>query len=327
MTIRWGVVGTGGIAQRFATAFERCADAELVAIASRTTEAASAFGDRFGIRRRHRTVEDLAADPEVDVVHVATPNHRHHLDAIALLDGGKHVVCEKPFALDRERAVAVVECARRNDRFLMEGIWSRFLPASRVLADLLEARVIGEVRVVEASFGFAAQFMPTHRLFDAGLGGGSLLDVGIYPLQLCSMVLGSPDRIEAVGRVGETGVDEVLAMALRHPGGGLGSLMSAIRVNLRNDARIVGDLGSIELPAFMHCPDRVVVRTGDGTESVEAAFEGDGLRFQIDEVGRCLEDGRRESPSMRIDETLSLAATMDEVRSRLGVTYPEDGDR
>lgn len=324
--VRWGVIGTGGIAQRFATAVERCPGSEIVALASRSAEAGDAFGDRVGVSAsgRHRSLDGLVADRRVDAVYVATPNHRHHLDTIAALEAGKHVLCEKPFALDHARATSVIDVAARGDRFLMEAIWSRFLPAYQLMIELLEQGALGAIRVVDASFGFAAPMMPGHRLFDRALGGGSLLDVGIYPLQLCSMVLGPPDRIAAVGTVGVTGVDEITAVALHHADGGVGTFRSAITANLSNDAWILGELGTIELPAFMHCPDRVILTTGGRSQVIDASFDGDGLRFQIEEVERCLAEGLTESPTMPLSETLSLAATMDEIRRAIGVDYPED---
>ena len=203
----------------------------------------------------------------------------------------------------------------------MEAIWSRFLPAYRVLADLLAEGRIGEVRQVEASFGFALPVMPEHRLFDRALGGGATLDLGIYPLQLCSLLLGPPDNVEAVGHVGETLVDEQMAAVLHHPGGAIGVVQAAIRTNLRCDARIVGETGVIELPSFMHCPDHLTVSSPGGTERIDAGWDGEGLRFEVEEVHRCLAEGLTESPVVPLDESLQLATTMDEILGQVGVTH------
>ena len=322
MTVRWGVVGTGGIARRFAEAMAVVGGGSIVAVASRTAEAADAYADRFGVARRHVGIEALAADGGVDVVYVATPNHRHRPDTLLLLEAGHPVLCEKPLALDAREAAAMVGAARDRGLFLMEAVWSRFLPAYRSLGEVLKEGTIGEVRMVEASFGFAAPVMPGHRLFDPAQGGGSLLDVGIYPLQLCSLVLGPPDRVTAGAHVGETGVDEQLAAVLHHPGGALGIVSSAITTNLRNDARIVGERGVIEFPPFMHCPDHLLVHGPTGTTRIEAAWEGDGLRFQIEEVHRCLAEGVGESTVMPLDESLRLSATMDGIRRLVGVRFP-----
>ena len=196
-----------------------------------------------------------------------------------------------------------------------------FLPSYRVLADLLAEGRIGAVRQVEASFGFAMPVMPEHRLFDRALGGGATLDLGIYPLQLCSMVLGPPDAVRAVGHVGSTEVDEQVAAVLHHPGGAVGVVQAAITSNLRCDARIVGDVGVIELPAFMHCPDHLLVTVAGATERIDTPWEGEGLRFEVEEVHRCLTAGLTESPTVPLDESIRLAATMDEILRQVGVSH------
>jgi predicted dehydrogenase len=270
------------------------------------------------VARAHGSYAALAADPEVDVVYVATPHAQHAPVAIAMLEAGKHVLCEKPLALDAARAGAMVDAARASGRFLMEAMWSRFLPAYRLLREALDAGAIGTPLVVQADFGFRVPVVAEHRLFAPALGGGSLLDVGVYPLQLCSLVFGAPDAVHAVAHVGETGVDERLAAVLHHPGGGIGVVASAIRADLACRARISGSDGAIELPALAHCPRRLRVNG----EWVDAAWEGEGLRFQAEEVQRCLAAGLVESPVMPWAESLRLAATMDAVRTQVGVAYP-----
>jgi predicted dehydrogenase len=314
------VLATGGIASRFATDMQRVPDGEIVAVGSRTVARAQAFGERFGIERRHGSYGDLLSDPEVDVVYVATPHLSHAALTIGALEAGKHVLCEKPLALDEAQVRAMTGAAAAQGRFLMEALWSRFLPAYRALSDAVAAGRIGTPLVVEADFGFRRPVEPDHRLFDSRLGGGSLLDLGIYPLQLCRLVLGPPDEVRAVGHVGETGVDEVMAAVLHHPGGTVGVVKSAIRVPLSCTARISGSEGAIELPAFMHCPLHLVVNG----EVVDTAFEGEGLRFQVEEVHRCLREGRLESDRMPWSDSLGLAATMDDVRRQIGVTYPHE---
>jgi predicted dehydrogenase len=318
--IRWGVLATGGIAARFADGMRLIDGGEIVAVASRSPERARAFADRFGIERRHGSYADLVADPDVDVVYVATPHAQHAAATIAAVEGGKHVLCEKPLALDQVQARAMTEAAAASGRFLMEAMWTRFLPAYRILGEVLAAGRIGTPLMVEADFGFRRPVEPGHRLFDARLGGGSLLDLGIYPLQLCSLVLGPPDDVRAVGHLGQTGVDEWAAAVLPHPGGGVGVVKSAIRVNLSCTARISGSDGAVELPAFMHCPLHLVVNG----ETIEAGFDGEGLRFQVDEVHRCIREGRTESDVMPWAETLRLAGVMDDIRRQIGVRYPHE---
>lgn len=322
VTLRWGVAGPGGIAARFAEGMRLVDDGAIVAVASRSIARADAYGDKFGVANRYGSYEDLAADPDVDVVYVATPHSRHEHDTLMFVEAGKHILCEKPFALNARQARRMVDAARARGVFLMEAMWSRFLPAYRALGDVLADGRIGELVVVEADFGFRLPVMPEHRLFDPSLGGGALLDLGVYPVQLCSLVLGTPDRVVADGSIGVTGVDEHVAGVLHHAGGSLGVVKAAIRASLRCTARISGSDGWVELPAFMHCPDAISVGTARGVEHVDAAFDGDGLRFQVGEVHRCITDGRTESDVMPLSETLTIMATLDAMRAQIGVVYP-----
>jgi predicted dehydrogenase len=280
MTLRWGVAGPGGIAERFADAVRQVDGSEIVAVASRSAERAQSFAARHGIARAHGAYELLADDPDVDVVYVATPHVAHAALAIAYLEADKHVLCEKPLALDAHEAAAMVATARANDRFLMEAMWTRFLPAYELLTELLEVGRIGRPLVVEADFGFRMPIVPGHPQNDRRLGGA----------------------------------------AHHHLGGAIAVVKAAIRAPLSCTARIAGSDGLIELPAFMHCPQHLVV---DGAV-VPAPFDGEGLRFQVEEVERCLERGERESRVMPLDETVELARTMDEVRRQVGVVYDVD---
>ena len=216
--IRWGVIGPGIIATGFAEAMQWVEGGTITAVASRSAERAEAFGDRFDIPTRYGDYDALAADPDVDVVYVATPHSRHEADTIGLLRAGKHVLCEKPFALNARQAARMAEEARSRGLFLMEAIWSRFLPAYRSLVEVIGEGRIGEPLLVEADFGFRRPVDPAHRHFAPELGGGALLDLGIYPIQLCTLVLGPIERVVADGVVGETGVDEVVTALLHHRG-------------------------------------------------------------------------------------------------------------
>ncbi|WCO66028.1 Gfo/Idh/MocA family oxidoreductase [Iamia majanohamensis] len=321
--IRWGIAATGGIAASFAEGLAQTPDAELVAVASRSQERADAFGDRFAVPRRHSSYAALADDDGVDVVYVASPQSRHVDDVLLFLDAGRAVLCEKPFALDRAQATRMVEAARARDVFLMEAMWSRFLPAYVRLRELLAEGRIGEPRLVEADFGFRLPDEATgHRLLDPDLGGGGLLDLGVYPVQLCSLVLGVPDRVGAVGHVGPSGVDEQVAAVLGHPGGAVGVVKAAVRTPMASTARIAGTEGVVELPAMMHCPGALRVVSASGIEDLDLPIEGQGLRYQVPEVHRCLREGRRESDVMALDETLSTMGTLDRIRTEVGIHLP-----
>jgi predicted dehydrogenase len=320
--IRWGVIGPGAIAVGFADAMQMAEGGAIVAVASRARERADAYADRYGIATRYDDYAALAQDPEVDVVYVATPQSRHVEDTLLMLRAGKHVLCEKPFALNEAQGRRMVDEARGRGVFLMEAIWSRFLPAYRALVDVVRSGRIGEPLLVEADFGFRRPMEPDHRLFRADLGGGGLLDLGIYPLQLCTLLLGPVEHVAAEGVIGETGVDEQVAAVLRHRAGGLGVMKAALRVNLTCSARVSGTEGVLEIPALMHCPNSFRVLTPAGIDDVDASYEGNGLRFEIDEVNRCLAEGKTESDVMSLDETLALARTLDDIRRQIGLAFP-----
>jgi predicted dehydrogenase len=320
--VRWGIAATGGIARQFANGLAQTDEAETIAVASRTQARADEFGAEFDIPHRHASYEALAEDPDVDVVYVASPHSRHEADTLLFLEAGKHVLCEKPFALNAAQAQRMVDAARARDLFVMEAIWSRFLPAYVLLGDLLADGAIGEVQHVDADFAIRFPFDATHRHFDLALGGGALLDLGIYPLQLAQLVLGPAVEVHAVGQVGETGVDEVVAAVLRHASGGLATVRTATRLTMACTARISGTEGAIDLPAFMHCPSSLTVTNIEGIDVREAPIVGEGLRYQVAEVHRCVRAGELESPVVPHAGTLQLARTMDEIRSQLGVRYP-----
>ncbi len=320
--VRWGVLGPGAIAMGFADAMQLVEDGEIVAVASRSAERADAFGDRFGVPNRYDSYAALGEDPTVDVVYVATPQSRHAPDTLAMLRAGKHVLCEKPFALNAGFAGQMVEEARAQGLFLMEAIWSRFLPSYRAIVDVLGAGRVGEPLLVEADFGFRRPIDPEDRLFRLDLGGGGLLDLGIYPIQLCSLVLGHPQHAAAEGVIGETGVDEHVAAVLRHPGGRLGVVKASLRVGMTCTARISGTEGSVDVPAFMHCPNAITVTTLAGSEHIDCSYEGNGLRFEIEEVHRCLAAGETESPVMPLDETMVFATVLDSIRKQIGLVFP-----
>jgi predicted dehydrogenase len=319
---RWGIAGPGGIATAFAEGMRDVTGGAMVAVGSRSAERAEAFANRFEIPHHYGSYEDLAADPDVDVVYVATPHSRHAADTVLFLGAGKHVLCEKPFALNATQAREMAAAAAANGRFVMEAMWSRFLPAYEALDAVLGEQRIGAPLMVEADFGFRSPVDPTHRHFDLEQGGGALLDLGVYPVQLSSLVLGTPDGVVAQGHVGSTGVDEQVAAVLHHPGGGLGVVKAAIRTSMSCTARIAGTDGWVQVPAFMHCPDHLTVFDGAGEQVIDARWEGQGLRFQVDEVHRCLDEGMLESARMPLGETITIAETMDAIRAQIGVRYP-----
>lgn len=319
---RWGIAATGGVAVRFAESMRAIGRGTVVAVGSRSEARAREFADRFEIPHAHGSYEALVADPDVDVVYVGTPQHRHAADAVLALRHGKHVLCEKPFALNAREANEIARVAAEQDRFVMEAMWTRFLPSYLAMMEAIHAGRIGEPLMVEADFGWRAAVDPTDRHFDPALGGGGLLDLGVYPVHLALLVLGPPEAVAAAGHVGATGVDESVAAVLRHSGEGLSVVKSALRIPMACTARIAGTEGWIDLPAFMHCPQSFTVRSPRGEEVVEAGWDGDGFRFQVDEVHRCLHAGLRESPGMPMADTIAIAEVLDAIRAQIGVRFP-----
>jgi predicted dehydrogenase len=262
------------------------------------------------------------ADTSLDAVYIATPHIVHESHTLLYLRSGRAVLCEKPFALNAAEANRMIEAAREGELFLMEAMWSRYLPSYVKLRELLNNGVIGTARMVEANLGYRTLFDPSHHKYDLSKAGGALLDLGVYPAQLSSLVLGRPDRVVAAGHLGSTGVDEQVAAVLHHAGGALGVIEASISGTLSCSARIYGTTGTIELPAFMHCPQFMSIVRDGASEQVECPNEGNGLQFEIAEVGRCLRAGLLESPSMPLDETLAILQTLDIIREQIGLTYP-----
>jgi len=321
--IRWGILGTGNIAHQFARGLADTPDATLVAVGSRSIDTANTFADEFDVERRHPTYEELADDDGVDAVYVSTPHPFHRDNSILLLEHGKAVICEKPFTINAGDAKAVIDVARQRDVFLMEAMWTRYLPAVVRARELIAEGAIGDVRLVQADFGFRAGINPEGRLFNLALGGGALLDVGIYVISMASMILGPrPSRVASTTQIGETGVDEQSAFLLQYPGGELAVLSCAVRTGTAVEARVFGTEGSILLHGpFFKCGALTVKRGGE-EEHIDLPLEGNGYNYEAAEVGRCLRAGLKESDVMPLDETLSLMELMDSIRAQWGLSYP-----
>jgi len=320
---RWGILGTGNIASQFARGLAELDDAQLVAVGSRTAESAEAFGERFSAPHRHSSYAALASDPDIDAIYVATPHPLHHDNTIMGLEAGKAVLCEKPFAINAGQAQAMIATARARGVFLMEAMWTRFLPHMIRLRELLAAGVIGEVRMLQADFGFRTSFNPKGRLFDPALGGGALLDVGIYTVSLASMILGTPERVTGMAQLGETGVDEQSAMLFGYSGGRLALLSQAIRTNSPHEALLLGTTGKIRVHSSWWKAAPITLSVdGQPDELIDVPAIGNGYNYEAAEVGRCLRAGRTESEVMPLDETLAIMRTLDEVRAQWGLRYP-----
>ncbi|MFD5189215.1 Gfo/Idh/MocA family protein [Streptomyces sp. NPDC058357] len=328
-TVRWGVLATGGIAAAFTEDLRSMPDMEVVAVASRTDASAQAFAQRFGIPRAYGGWAALAADEEVDVVYVATPHSAHREAAALCLEAGKHVLCEKAFTLNAREADELVKLARDRGLFLMEAMWTYCNPVIRRMTELVRDGAIGEIRSVQADFGLAGPFGPGHRLRDRALGGGALLDLGVYPVSFAHLLLGEPDRVQADAVLSPEGVDLHTAMVLGWSEAGASALLNcSIVADTPQTAAVTGTKGRIEFPRGFFYPERFVLhRAGHEPEEFTAGAAGAGLRglqFEQAEVVRALRAGETESPLVPLDGSLAVMRTLDAVRDRIGVRYPAD---
>jgi predicted dehydrogenase len=312
--VRWGILGTGGIAATFAADLRLTDSGTVVAVGSRSQDSADRFAEEFGIGNRHGSYEALVADPEVDVIYVATPHPMHRDNAILALRAGKHVLVEKPFTMNAAEAREVVGVAGETGLFAMEAMWTRFLPHVGVARDWLAQGAVGDVVTVTADHGQWFEEDPEFRLFAPELGGGALLDLGIYPVSFASMVLGTPNRIESMAEPAFTGVDAQTSMLFGYESGAQAVLTCTLRAKSGTRAAIVGTEGRIEIDGDFYAPATTTLIPRDGAPTrVESRHEGRGLRHQADEVARRLAAGELESPLMALDETISIMETMDTV--------------
>ncbi len=323
--IRWGILGTGTIARKFAEGLRHVEGAELIAIGSRSSQAADAFAAALGVPRRYSSYGDLVADPDIDVVYIATPHTLHQANSRHCLQAGKAVLCEKPFTVNAREAAAVINLARERKLFLMEAMWTRFLPLFAKLRELLAQGALGELRLLQVDFGFRAGFNPAARLFNPQLAGGALLDVGVYNVSLASLLWGRPACIHADAYLGETGVDEQSAVILSHAKGQLATLLSAIRTTTPQEALLIGTDGCLKIHApWWKATTMKLALAGREPQLIEVPFAGNGYNYEADEVGRCLRAGRLESELMPLDETLAIMETLDEIRRQWGLRYPAE---
>ena len=322
--VRWGILGTGKIARAFANALKDTPGARLAGVGSRTLASAQAFADEFGVAA-YGSYEALAQAGDVDLVYVGTP-HPAHVDNVRLaLDAGKGVLCEKPFTMNRHEAEELVALARANKLFLMEAMWTRFMPALAEVRRVVESGEIGRVTQVIADLGFKAEFGHEHRVFNPVLGGGALLDLGIYPLSIAVALLGPVESVAAQAEIGPTGVDEQTGFVLRHSEGGLSMCSCSLRARLPSELTIAGERGHVRMNSMFHRAQTVTVTRADGiARTVPTPFLGNGYVHEAIEAQRCWQAGLIESPGMTHDDTLALMGVMDEIRRQIGVHYAAD---
>jgi predicted dehydrogenase len=322
-SVRWGILATGGVARLFARDLVRHGH-RVTAVGSRSRDAAQAFADEFAIPRAHGSYDDLVADPEVDVVYVATPHNLHAANAAAALTSGKHVLVEKALTVNAAQARELVELGRRHHLLVMEAMWTRFLPHMAFVRDVVAGGRIGRVRSLHADHTQRLPSDPAHRLNDPDLAGGALLDLGVYPLSFAHDILGTPTDVRALGTLKETGVDGAVATILRHEHGAASTSYSSSETRGPNTAVVLGTDGRVEIAAVWYAPAAVTVYDGDNrvVERYDHPVSGRGMQYQAAEVERLLDAGETASPLMTPDDSVAVMTTMDEIRAAIGVRYP-----
>ena len=323
--IRWGVVGPGRIAEKVVADFAVVDGARAVAVASRSADRAQDFAGRHGIERAHGSYAAILADSDVDVLYVATPHPQHHAIGLGALRAGKALLVEKAFTATVAGAREVAALSRETGVFAMEAMWTRFQPAVVRLRELIADGAIGEVRSVQADLGVQREFDPSDRLFAQELGGGALLDLGVYVVSFAQMLLGDPDTVVATGSTFPTGVDAEASLLLGYADGRSATLMTSLRNALPGQARVFGTAGWIDvLPRFHHPQTIVLHREGADAEEMTLPQLGAGYAHELIEVTECLRAGRSESAVMPLADTLAVQQVLEDAAGQLGVTFAED---
>jgi predicted dehydrogenase len=326
--IRWGILGCGRIARKFAADLALVSGARLTAVGARKLENALAFANEFPASHVYGSYEGLVSDSELDVIYIASPHALHHEHTLLCLNHGKAVLCEKAFALNQRQVQEMVALARGKKVFLMEAIWTKFLPHFQKLKELIAAGELGDIRSMQSSFGFIPQPPVPPRLFDPILGGGSLLDIGIYNVFMTLSFLGRPDSIDASMEPTTEGVDLQCAMTFKYNKGAVAQLLSSLSTNLATEADINGTLGRIHLTSRFYAPSATIELfrgREDGKQVIPVQKEsGHGYQYEARHVGECLRKGLTESPVMSLDDSLLLMETLDRIRAAAGIHYAAD---
>lgn len=314
--VRWGLLGTGTICRTFAQALAAVPGSTLQAVGSRAQTKAQDFARQFGAVRSWGSYEALVADPEVDAVYIGTPHPWHAEHTRLALSAGKSVLCEKPFALNAEEAERMVAQARAQGLFLMEAMWTRFLPITAQVQRWINEGRIGDLRVLRADFGFRTPWNPTSRWLAPELGGGALLNVGVYPVSYSALLLGhKPTTVQSCVNLGSTGVDEQALILFHYPSGAMAQLGCAVRTRLTQQAELLGTEGKIVVPNFFRAEELVWTSSSGQTETISFPHAVNGFEYQIREVARCLSLGLMESPILPLDESLAVMRLLDQIRA------------
>lgn len=321
--INWGIIGPGKIAHKFAQDLAQIESARLSAVLSRSEERAKEFAQAYEAPHAYADPSAFLTCPELDIVYVATPHSHHYEHTMRCLRAGVPVLCEKAFALNSAQAREMTGLAREKGVFLMEALWTRFLPSTLKVLELIEQGAIGRPLSVKADFGFKAQPDPEGRLFSPSLAGGALLDIGIYPVFLAYLILGQPDKLQAMAQFSPTGVDQELGVLFHYDNGSMAHLHATLQALTKTEAFIYGEEGTIHWHTRWHEPTSFSLISPEGRLSnFHFDWEGNGYIYEAKEAMRCLREGLQESPLWPLQQTEGLMALLDQVRSAIGLKYP-----
>ena len=317
----WGIIGPGKIAAKFAKALLNISNSELIAVASRDKERAKLFANKYKAKRYYENYEALANDDKIDIVYIATPHTFHHRDVLLCLNNKKAVLCEKPMSVNYQSTLEMVTLARNNNVFLMEAMWTRFLPIIKETIRLIEIGKIGELKFVRADFGFTFPFNPGSRIFDLKLGGGSLLDIGVYPLFLALQLLGEPDAIKSFAHLSVTGADESMNAMLYYKNKAMASVFSTVAANTPVIAEITGTDGCITIQSPWYKSSSLVLRKNNTEKKISLPYGENGFEFEIEEVTNCLDNNLTESPALPLSFSLMMSKVVNEISNQCNLRY------
>jgi len=320
---KWGIIGPGKIAHKFAEALSYAPDAELFAVASRSEKRARDFSNHYKIPRYYQGYEKIVQDPEIDIIYVATPHTMHYDNTLLCLENRVPVLCEKPFTITRNQLQRLVDISRKENVFLMEAIWTRFLPTIKRVVEIKESGLLGSIKVIHADFGFKAPFDPAGRLYNLSLGGGALLDIGIYPVFLALLLMGKPAVIKSTAVLSETGADESCNILFEYPDGATANLECTISAETPGVATVIFEKGQIKINPKWYAPSSLtIIHPNKKTEELTFESVGNGYHYEAIEAMRCLENGLIECPDLTLDFSLDLMGLLDKIRSQCGIKYP-----
>lgn len=322
--IKWGILGTGWIAHKFTTALQTVENSEIYAVGSRTIESAQKFAAEFNVPRAYGTYEELVSDPDIDVIYIGTPHNMHVENTLLALNNNKNVLCEKPLGVNLKEATALIEKAKEKNLFLMEALWSRFLPNIIKTKELIDSGEIGEVKLLTASFSILSDNGPEHRHYNIDLCGGTVLDTGIYNIFLSLLLLGKPQSFTAMAGLSEQGGDNSCSYTFKYEKDTLAVMYSSFLAETPVVAEIHGTKGKILLEHLWFCPGNIRLISRDGEEKIfEFDFKSNGYEFEAEEVVSCILAGKKQSDLWSWNDSLQLVSQMDSIRKACGIVYPK----